>query len=81
MSGFPTGKEVWADTRLLHVELTDGRVISTPLAWYPELAAAAIKDLLNYRFICDGSGIEWPSLDYHLSIESMLAAPSLLKAA
>ncbi|WP_374235331.1 MULTISPECIES: DUF2442 domain-containing protein [unclassified Thiocapsa] len=27
----------------------------------------------NYSFICRGTGIEWPDLDYHLSIESMLA--------
>ena len=81
MTGFPAGKKVWADSRLLHVELLDGRVISTPLSWYPELVNAAIKDLSNYRLICDGTGIEWPGLDYHLSIEGMLAAWPLLRAA
>lgn len=81
MNGSPVGKLAWADSRLLHVELADGRVISTPLAWYSELANATIKDLTNYRFICDGTGVEWPSLDYHLSIAGMLAARPMLKAA
>lgn len=65
MTGFHEGKAVWADRRLLHVELTDGRVVPTPLAWYPELKNAVIKELQAYRFICDGTGIEWPNLDYH----------------
>jgi DNA-binding transcriptional ArsR family regulator len=81
MNGFPMGKSVWADSRLLHVELLDGRVISTPLEWYPILFAAAIRDIQHYQFICDATGIEWPTLDYHLSIESMLQAKPLREAA
>ena len=27
----------------------------------------------QYRFICDGTGIEWECLDYHLGIEAMLS--------
>jgi len=38
-------------------------------------ARSLIKtSLSSYQFICQGSGIEWPELDYHLSIESMLLA-------
>lgn len=81
MNGLPVGKSVWVDSRLLHVELQDGRVISTPLAWYPELEGTALKALDCYQFICDGSGIEWEALDYHLSIEGMLAAKPLRQAA
>jgi hypothetical protein len=67
------GKSVTFDNRYLHVELNDGRVISTPLNWYPELLNASVKSLREYQFICQGTGIEWEALDYHLSIESMLA--------
>lgn len=67
------GKSIHFDDYYLHVELSDGRVISTPMDWYPPLQRASIKQLLNYRFICRGSGIEWKNIDYHLSIESMLA--------
>jgi hypothetical protein len=65
----------------LHVELEDGRVILTPMLWYKELQEASLKQLANYRFICKGCGIEWPELDYQLSIESMLMADSKQHAA
>jgi len=75
MTSYVRGKSVHFDDRHLHVELEDGRIISTPMPWYPELLAATVEPLAAYTFICRGTGIEWPSLDYPLSIESMLAAP------
>lgn len=66
------GKKVFIDDLNLSVELNDGRVISTPLEWYPELKNATLIQIQNYKFICRRSGIEWPDLDYHLSIEAML---------
>lgn len=71
MSTF-NGKAVHFDDQYLHVELKDGRIISTPMKWYDKLRSASLKQLLNYQFICRGTGIEWPELDYHLSIESMI---------
>lgn len=76
-----TGKSVHLDDRYLHVELADGRVISTPLGWYPELENASISEFRNYRFICDGTGIEWEALDYHLSIEAMMEPKARRNAA
>jgi hypothetical protein len=75
------GKAVHFDERYLHVELADGRMISTPIAWYPELKGASLSQLGNYRFICRGTGIEWPDIDYHLSIEAMFAESRQTKAA
>ncbi|GAB1483744.1 hypothetical protein MASR2M78_25600 [Treponema sp.] len=66
------GKRVLFDDRYLMVELKDERRISTPLDWYPELFDASEEIRKNWKFICDQTGIEWPTLDYHLSIESML---------
>jgi hypothetical protein len=75
------GKAVHFDDRYLHVELEDGRIISTPMSWYKELQTATFKQLTNYQFICQGTGIEWTELDYHLSIESMLLSQSKQQAA
>jgi hypothetical protein len=72
MTGSATGKAVHFDDRHLHVELMDGRLISTPIHWYPELQAATLRQIANYSFICRGTGIEWPDLDCHLSIENMV---------
>ncbi|MCF6207087.1 MAG: DUF2442 domain-containing protein [Sulfurovum sp.] len=73
MNGLIKGKEVHFDDEYLHVKLEDGRIISTPMEWYEPLKEASISELKNYKFICLGTGIEWESIDYHLSIESMLA--------
>lgn len=75
------GKSVQVDNMHLHVQLEDGRIISTPIKWYPELQKASLKQLTQYKFICRGTGVEWPSLDYQLSIESMLVGKSKREAA
>lgn len=48
---------------LLTVELSDGRTISAPLAWYPRLCHATTEERGNWRLIGDGRGIHWPVLD------------------
>lgn len=65
-------KNVSFDENYLSVTLEDGRIISTPLKWYKELENASIKELKNWHFICDNTGIEWENLDCHLSVISML---------
>jgi hypothetical protein len=72
MNTLISGKAVHFDDRYLHVELEDGRIISTPMSWYKALQNSSLMQLKNYRFICRGTGIEWAELDYHLNIESML---------
>ncbi|MBU0656777.1 MAG: DUF2442 domain-containing protein [Gammaproteobacteria bacterium] len=81
MSTLTKGKSVRFDDRYLHVELEDGRVILTPMLWYRELQQASITQLKNYTFICQGTGIEWPDLDYQLSIDSMLMSQPQRQAA
>ena len=72
MNGLIKGKEVHFDEEYLHVKLEDDRIISTPIEWYEPLKKATISQLKDYKLICLNTGIEWESLDYHLSIESML---------
>jgi hypothetical protein len=75
------GKTVHFDDQYLRVELEDGRIIFTPMSWYKELQNASLTQLKQYQFICQHTGIEWPELDYQLSIESMLiAAPQKIAA-
>ena len=56
----------------LTVEVMDGRVLTVPLAYYPTLLHAAENDRNNCHPIGAGYGIEWPALDYHLSVEGLL---------
>lgn len=77
MNGLIKGKEVHFDEEYLHVKLEDNRIISTPIEWYEPLKKATISQLKDYKLICMNTGIEWESIDYHLSIESMLASSEM----
>jgi hypothetical protein len=55
----------------LVVTLADGRVITTPLAWYPPLLNATSEQRRN--FVLGSIGIHWPDLDEDLSVAGMLA--------
>ena len=61
------------DDVLLTVTLADGRVISTPLDWYPRLAHGTAAERSQWEFIGQGSGIHWPLLDEDISIEGLIA--------
>lgn len=65
----------------LHVEIDDGRIISTPIEWYPSLANASESERSNYKLIARGTMIEWQSLDLHLDIEEMFKMRREEKAA
>ena len=57
----------------LTVDLSDGRSISVPLAWFPRLLHGAREELDNWCLIGDGEGIHWPDLDEDISVENLLA--------
>ena len=63
--------EVTDDT--LKVDLSDGRTIAVPLAWYPRLVDATRKERQNCRLIGSGVGIHWSDLDEDISVEGLLA--------
>jgi hypothetical protein len=61
----------------LTVELTDGRIFSIPISWFPRLQNATIKERRNFRLIGGGIGIHWPDIDEDISIEGLvLGRPS-----
>jgi hypothetical protein len=56
----------------LTVDLTDGRTISAPLAWYPRLMHGTLQERNNWRLIGNGEGIHWPDLDEDISVDGIL---------
>jgi uncharacterized protein DUF2442 len=56
----------------LIVDLSDGRTISVPLAWFPRLLHATPTERNNWRFIGDGEGIHWTDLDEDISVENLI---------
>jgi hypothetical protein len=58
------------DSSHLRVTLADGRIVQTPLWWYPRLLNASEADRTNVELM--PMGVHWPDIDEDLSIAGML---------
>ena len=57
----------------LSVDLSDGRTISVPVAWYPRLSHGTSEERNHWRLNGNGGGIHWPDLDEDISVDNLLA--------
>ncbi len=62
--------QVTEDT--LSVELSDGRTLGVPVAWYPRLSHGTPQERGAWRLIGTGGGIHWPDLDEDISVANLL---------
>jgi hypothetical protein len=58
------------DDRMI-VELSDGRTLGVPLAWFPRLSQASREQLESYEL--SPFGLHWEALDEDISIAGLLA--------
>ena len=68
----PSAQDVRVTGDTLTVDLSDGRTISVPLAWFPRLAHATQKERRKWRLIGRGQGIHWEDIDEDVSVEGLL---------
>lgn len=68
----PEAQDVTVTEDTLVIELTDGRTVSAPIAWYPRLLHGTPDERNNWRLIGKGEGIHWPDLDEDISVENIL---------
>lgn len=59
------------DEYVMWVELSDGRALGMPLAWYPRLMNGTREQLEAVEL--SHTGLHWDELDEDLSVEGMLA--------
>ncbi|MCK4659716.1 MAG: DUF2442 domain-containing protein [Phycisphaerae bacterium] len=69
----PNVQDITVTDDTLSLDLSDGRTISVPLAWYPRLLHAATQERNNWRLIGNGQGIHWEDIDEDISVEGLLA--------
>lgn len=69
----PTADCVRTTSDTLSVDLSDGRTISVPLAWFPRLSHGTRQERTKWRLIGRGVGIHWEELDEDISVEGLLA--------
>jgi len=67
-----SAQSVQVTSDALIVDLSDGRTVSVPLAWFPRLLQGTPKERKNWRLIGEGEGIHWPDLDEDISVENLI---------
>ncbi len=61
------------DDDIMHVFLTDGRIISAPIIWFPLLHKATPEQREEYEIGGGGVSMHWPTIDEDLSVANLLA--------
>lgn len=64
-------KAVRFDEDTLWVNLSDGRTIAAPLAWFPRLLEAAPEQRAQVEL--SKNGLHWDALDEDISVAGLLA--------
>ena len=59
------------DQDSMWVDLSDGRIIAVPLAWFPRLLHATAEQREQLRI--SSRGLHWDALDEDISIAGLLA--------
>ena len=78
MSSSVSATKVRFDADSMWVELSDGRTIGVPLAWFPRLLRATPDEREQVRL--SSRGLHWDALDEDVSIAGLLAGLGDLRA-
>ena len=57
---------------VMQVFLTDGRILSVPLLWFPRLASASREQRANVEIGGGGISLHWPEVDEDLSVANLM---------
>ena len=67
----PLAKKVTFDRNNMCVELTDGRKLTVPLAFFPRLLDSTPRQRSQYVISGGGVGLHWDELDEDISVEAL----------
>lgn len=68
----PVAKQVRFDDDHLWVDLSDGRIIGVPLAFFPRLLRATKEQQARWEMSGGGTGLHWDEIDEDISVEGLL---------
>lgn len=68
----PVAKKVTFDQDSMWIELADGRKLGVPLAYFPRLLNAKVKQRKNYTISGGGSGLHWEEIDEDICVKSLM---------
>ena len=68
----PIAKKVSFDQDSMWVELADGRKLGVPLAYFPRLLNAKVKQRKNYVLSGGGTGLHWEEIDEDICVQALM---------
>ena len=71
MNSSVSATRVRFDADSMWVELSDGRTIGVPLAWFPKLLRCTAQELEQVRI--SSRGLHWDAIDEDISVAGLLA--------
>lgn len=66
-------KSVKFRDEMMEVHLTDGRIISVPVIWFPLLHEATVEQREHYEIGGGGASLHWEEIDEDISVAGLLA--------
>jgi hypothetical protein len=69
----PAAVRAWAEGRMIHVELHDGRTLGFPADRFRRLASASESQLAAVRIELDGYALRWEELDEDITVPGVMA--------
>ena len=60
------------DESMMWVDLSDGRKLGVPLAYFPRLLRATPEQRMQYAMSGSGTALHWEALDEDISVEGLL---------
>lgn len=68
-----SAKTVSFDDHTMWLDLSDGRTLGVPLAWFPRLLHATPAQRSQCRISLTGKGLHWDEIDEDVSVAGLLA--------
>ncbi len=67
-----SAKRIWFDDENMWLELTDGRQLSVPLAYFPRLLHSTPEQRQKYEMSGGGTGLHWEEIDEDIRVSGLL---------
>ncbi len=67
-----SANKVWFDNKRIFLELNDGRIVGSPISWFPNLSKGTTEQMSKYELWDGGKWIHWEDLNEDLSAEGFL---------
>jgi hypothetical protein len=69
---YPAIINIKAEHDKIIAELSDGRTVSIPIAWFPRLMKATDSQRAKMEVSPGGYGIHWPEIDEDISVKAFV---------